>query len=78
VNVLVPESGSVPLQLPAAVQAVVFVEVHVSVTLPPDAMEVEEAANVSVGAVVGVGIGVVPATICCTVPATMPFRMARV
>jgi len=48
-----PESAFAPLQSPEAVHDVAFVEVHVKVALPPLAMVVGDAVNVTVGAGVG-------------------------
>ena len=45
----VPLVALAPLQPPVAVQEVAFVELHVSVELPPLAMEVGAAVNVTVG-----------------------------
>jgi len=50
VPLTLPESGCAPLQPPDAVHDVAFVEVHVKVALPPLAMVVGDAVNVTVGA----------------------------
>jgi len=54
-RVLAPESGSVPLQPPDAVQLVAFVEVHVSDTESPDAIAAGDAEIDAVGAAGGGG-----------------------
>ena len=46
----VPLVAFAPLQLPEAVHAVAFVELHVSVEVPPLAIKVGFAVNVTVGA----------------------------
>ena len=45
----VPLVANAPLQPPDAVQAIAFVELHVSVAVPPLAMLETEAANVAAG-----------------------------
>ena len=45
----VPDVALLPVQPPDAVQLVAFVELHVSVEEPPDAMLIGDAANVTVG-----------------------------
>jgi hypothetical protein len=52
-----PLSGSAPLQLPAAVQAVALVEVQVKVDVPPPATMAGTAANAAVGTAGGGGGG---------------------
>ena len=60
----VPLVALAPLQPPVAVQEVALVELHVSVELPPLAMDVGAAVNVTVGAgttvTVAVAIELVP------------------
>ena len=62
----VPLVALLPLQPPVAVQDVAFVELHVSVELPPLAIEVGVAVNVTVGAgttvTVAVAVLLVPPT----------------
>jgi hypothetical protein len=54
----VPDVALVPLQLPDAVQLVAFVELHVNVDDPPDAMLVGDAVSVTVGAAAIVTVAV--------------------
>jgi hypothetical protein len=46
----VPDVAFVPVHAPDAVQLVAFVDDHVSLVVPPDATDVGDAENVSVGA----------------------------
>ena len=61
-----PDVANDPLQLPDPVHDVAFVEVHVSVLVPPLATEVGDADNETVGA--GVAAVTVTDAVRCVVP----------
>jgi hypothetical protein len=68
-----PDMSFDPLQLPDAVQELAFVELHVSVLLPPLVTDVGAADSVTVGA--GVAAVTVTDAVRCVVP-PLPVQLS--